>query len=295
MNRRSFMAVTGTTVAATIVNPSWAIDEFGPKRTLDYIGVQLYTLREDMVANPVATLRKVSQIGFNHIESYGYDRGKLFGIGAKQYKALIDDIGLKQHSGHVATGYGEPSDSTNMVNNWERVLEDAALMGQEYVVLGWIGDAYRKTIDDYKRLIDLMNVCAAKAKEYKLQFCFHNHDVEFIKIDGQVPYELMLKDTDKDLVKFELDHYWTERANVKSDKLIKANPGRFPLFHIKDMKKKNTEFTEVGEGRIKYPKILALSEIGGTNYFYVEQDNTYNIKPLESIERSYLNLRAMKY
>lgn len=295
MNRRTFMAVTGTTVAATLANPTWALDELGPKRSLDYIGVQLYTLRDDMAANPVSTLRRVAEIGFNHVESYDYNRGKLYGIGAKQYKALLDDIGLKQHSGHIATGFGEAADSTNMSNNWERVLEDAALFGQEYIVLGWIGEPYRKTIDDYKKLIDLLNVCAEKAKSYKLQFCYHNHDFEFFTIDGQVPYDLLLNGTDKELVKFELDHYWTTKANVKSNKLIKANPGRFPLFHMKDMKKKNTEFTEVGAGRIKYPKILGMSELAGAKYFFVEQDNTYNLKPLDSIELSYKNLRSMKY
>jgi sugar phosphate isomerase/epimerase len=214
---------------------------------------------------------------------------------SRQYKALLDDIGLKQHSGHVGIGFDQDRSSTNMLNNWERVLEDAAICGQEYVVLGWIDEKYRKTLDDYKRVIDIMNNCALKAKQYNIQFCFHNHDFEFKPVEGVIPYDLMLKGTDKELVKFELDHYWTTKAKVKSSKLIKSNPGRFPLFHLKDMKKKVTEFVEVGDGRINYAKILGLSDIAKTKYFYVEQDNTYHLSPLESIERSYNNLKMLKY
>jgi sugar phosphate isomerase/epimerase len=295
MKRRDFIAVTGATALGTMINPSLAMEAIKPKRSLTDIGVQLYTVRDDMTKSAVATLRAIGAMGYNHVESAGYDRGKFYGIGAKQYKELLSDIGLKQHSGHTSIGVGEPADSTNMLNNWDRVCEDAAMLDQKYIVLGWIGADDRKTMDDYKRHAELFNKCGEKAKEYKLQFCFHNHDFEFMPIQGQIPYDYLLANTDKELVKFELDHYWTTKAKVDSIKMIAKHPGRFPLFHIKDMAKKDTKFAEVGSGRIKYPKIFAHAEKAGMEYCFVEQDTTYGLTPLESIKKSLTYLRGMKY
>jgi sugar phosphate isomerase/epimerase len=294
MNRRDFIALTGTLAAGMAIDPLMAADMDLDAKFLDYIGLQLYTIRDDMGKNPVSTLRQVAQIGYKHVEATGYLDGKYYGLVPKQYKALLDDLGLNQHSGHVTLGLGQYQGNYNMLNNWDQVCEDAASIGQRYVVLGWIDADHRKTMDDYKKLAEIFNKAGETANRYQLQFAFHNHDFEFVPVEGQIPYDYLLANTNTDLVKYELDHYWTTKAKVDSMKLMKKHVGRFPLFHLKDMNKKTTDFAEVGTGRINYKKILAQGNKIGMQYFYVEQDSNHNTSPLKSVDISYRNLTKLK-
>lgn len=294
MLRREFLKNTTLLSASTlIVNPlEW---DLSSKVDLTNVGVQLYTVRTEMENDPLGTLKQIKSIGFNHVESAGYNQRKFYGQTKENFKMILRDKGLKMHSGHVSTGFGQPKDSYNMMNNWEALCEDAAYMEQKYVVCGWFFPDERKTIDDYKRLAQLFNQCGAKAKEYGLQLCHHNHDFEFFPINGVVPYDILLNETDKSNVKFELDHYWTRKANVDSKKLVGKNPGRFPLFHIKDMDATPEKaFTEVGTGVIKWKDVFKLSEKAKLEYFYIEQDRTTKYTPLESIKVSFDNLTKMK-
>jgi sugar phosphate isomerase/epimerase len=294
MERRDFLTITGVAALGTIANPLWAAEEFlAPKKLLDNLGLQLYTVRDDMTLNPVVTLQKIGAIGYKHVESAGYLNGKFYGLARQAYQSLLNDVGLKQHSGHCSIGYGDPSANNTMTNNWEAVCDDAAFMGQKYIVLGWIHADYRKTIDEYKKMAELFNKCGEVAKKYDLQFCFHNHDFEFVKINGQLPYDVLLNETDKNNVKFELDHYWTKFANVDSIKLMKANPGRFPLFHIKDMDKAR-KFAEAGSGSINFKKIFKSSKTAGMDLYFVEQDSNYAKSAMESIQQSYSYLSKLK-
>jgi sugar phosphate isomerase/epimerase len=200
------------------------------------------------------------------------------------------------YSGHAMTGNGMPQGMYSMTYKWEQYCEDAAFVGQKYIVCAYFLDSERKTADDYKKIADLFNTCAETAKKYGLQFCHHNHDFEFVPLDGQVPYDILLKRTDKDLVKFEIDHYWTRKAGVDSIQLMKDNPGRFPLFHIKDMDNTPKQaFTEVGTGVIDWKPIFAMSEKAGMDLYFVEQDVCTRMTPMESIALSFRNLNAMSF
>lgn len=279
--------------SALLVNPlEW---DFGPKVDLNNIGLQLYTVREEMNNDPLGTLKKIKAIGYSHVESAGYEKRKFYGQTKENFKMILRDMGLKMYSGHTSTGFGLGADSYDMTNNWEAVCEDAAFMEQKYIVCGWFAEDERKTIDDYKRFAQLFNKCGEKAKEYGLQFCHHNHDFEFFPINGIVPYDILLNETDKNNVKFELDHFWTRKANVASKKIINKNPGRFPLFHIKDMDEtRERSFTEVGTGVINWKSIFKLAPKAGMEFYYVEQDVCTKMKPLESIKVSFDNLKIMK-
>ncbi|MBK9737805.1 MAG: sugar phosphate isomerase/epimerase [Saprospiraceae bacterium] len=295
MERRKFIALGGTATLGFLSMPIWA-EELGPENVLSNIGLQLYTLRDAMNENPVGTLKAVKAIGYSHVECAGYSNGLFYGQPKENFKGLLASIDLKMYSGHTNTGFGKPPGTISMTHNWERYCEDAAFMEQKYIVSAYFEPNERKTIDDYKKHAALFNTCAELAKKYNLIFCHHNHDFEFVPINGIVPYDILLKETDKNLVKFELDHYWTTKAKVNTKKLFKKNPGRFPLFHIKDMDNTiDRSFTEVGSGVIDWVKIFRNAKLAGLDLFYVEQDICKNMAPLKSIEVSYNFLKDFKY
>jgi sugar phosphate isomerase/epimerase len=302
MERRSFLRNTLALSVVAVNLPRLhgapgSLSEFlaGDPKKLDKIGVQLYTLRDAMADNPVGTLKAISSIGYSHVECAGYQNGKFYGQTKENFKAILRDTNLLMPSGHTMTGNGLPEGTYSMQHRWENVCEDAVYMGMKYIVCAYFFDGERKTIDDYKKNAALMNRCAEKAKEYGLVFCHHNHDFEFQAIDGIIPYDILLNETDPKLVKFELDHYWTKKAGIDSLKLMKKHPGRFPVFHIKDMENSpEKSFAEVGSGTIQWKKIFQAGQKAGMEYFFVEQD-VCKRDPMESIRMSYNYLKGLTY
>lgn len=294
MNRRTFVAQTG--IAGAL---AWAATEMLFARSTSVasnIGLQLYTVRDQMAANAQDTLKQVAAIGYKHVECAGYRNGMFYGFDRSAFKKMLDDLGLKMLSGHAMTGNGMPQGTYSMTYKWEQYCEDAAFMGQKYIVCAYFLDSERKTADDYRKIADLFNSCAETAKKYGLQFCHHNHDFEFFQLNGEVPYDILLQRTDKELVKFEIDHYWTKKAGVDSIKLMNDNPGRFPLFHIKDMDSTTEKsFAEVGTGVIDWKPIFGMSKKAGMDLYFVEQDVCTKMTPMESIAISYKNLNAMAF
>jgi sugar phosphate isomerase/epimerase len=294
MNRRKFVIKAGIAGSLACIAPHILFSSHGIK--VKNIGLQLYTVRDQMSSNALDTLKRIAQIGYSHVECAGYRNGIFYGYDRSTFKSILNDLGLKMYSGHTMTGQGLPQSAYSMTYKWEQYCEDAAFVGQKYIVCAYFMDGERKTADDYKKIADLFNTCAETAKKYGLQFCHHNHDFEFFKVDGEVPYDILLNRTDKELVKFEIDHYWTRKAGVDSIKLMQDNPGRFPLFHIKDMDNTSKQaFTEVGTGVIDWKPIFAMSEKAGMDLYFVEQDACTKMTPLESIALSFQNLNAMTF
>jgi sugar phosphate isomerase/epimerase len=294
MQRRTFLEIGSATALGAIVVPNWA-ESLLKGKGLKNIGVQLYTVRDDMQKDPVSTLKRIAEIGYSHVECAGYRNGTFYGKEKTEFKKILSDLGLKMHSGHAMTGFGMPAGTYSMTYEWEKYCADASFMGQKYIVSAYFMDGERKTLDDYRKHAKLFTECALIAKKHGLTFCHHNHDFEFVPIDGVVPYDIFIKETDASLVKFELDFYWTKKANVDTVKLITENPDRFPLFHIKDMELgAEQSFTEVGNGVIDWKNVFGLSKKAGMDLFYVEQDSCKNMKPLESIEVSYKYLSNLK-
>lgn len=292
MIRRDFLKNTAVLSAASIVLPDYY--SLMSNTDLGNIGLQLYTVREDMTINPIDTLRKIAAMGYKHVECAGYLNGKFYGHTRENFKIILADYNLQMLSGHTNTGFGKPEGTYSMKNNWEKYCEDAAFIGQKYIASAYFDEKERKSIDDYKRHADLFNSCAETAKKYNLTFCHHNHDFEFIPINGVVPYDILLNETDKNLVKFELDHYWTTKVNVDSTTLIKSNPGRFPLWHIKDMENTPAHlFTEVGTGIIDYKNIFKAQKEAGLDLFFIEQDSNHKGSALNSIEISINNFKKI--
>lgn len=290
MIRRDFLKFTATGAIGAYFQPSWLLDNM-PKIDLAYAGLQLYTVHREMEDNPLHTLRTIKSIGYSHVEGASYDKGRFYGQTKENFVRILQDTGLKMYSNHIE--YGKPEDkvSFDMHNNWEKVCEDAAFMGQKYLVCPSLPSEVRKSVDNYKRTAQFLNKCGEKAKNYGLQLCYHNHAFEFSPLGKILPYDILLSETDPNSVKFELDIYWATRSGMNIRKLINKNPGRFSLFHIKDMNTSPEKgFTEVGTGVINWKNIFTLSEKAGLKYFYIEQDEMTKYTPLESIRVSFNNL-----
>ena len=256
------------------------------------IGLQLYTLRTDLSKDLEGTLKKVAAIGYKEVELFGYNDGKFFGKTPKEFKAILDGLGLDPVSGHYGAGVQMKDQKGTLSNDWQRAVDDAATIGQKYVNCAYLTDGERKSIDDYKKYVDLFNKSGEVAKKAGLQFGYHNHDFEFKKMDGQLPYDIIAS-TDPDLVKLELDLYWIVKAGLDPVDLFKKYPGRFPLWHVKDMDKGDQSFAEVGTGSIDFKKIFDARKIAGMTHFFVEQD-VAKIPALEAIDISFKNVTKMK-
>ncbi|WP_020601396.1 sugar phosphate isomerase/epimerase family protein [Spirosoma spitsbergense] len=263
--------------------------------TTKKVGLQLYTLRDLMGKDPVGTLKNVADIGYKEVEAFGYGDGKFFGKTPKEYAALLNDLGLSGPSGHYNSGlFKGAKDKQAQADVWKRAVDDAAEIGQKYMVWAYLFPQERTKLDDYKQFVDLFNKSAEVCKAAGIQFCYHNHDFEFQAIDGQMPYDILLSGTDKDMVQLELDLYWATFAGQDPVELFKKHPGRFPLWHVKDMEKTpERAFAPVGTGSIDFQRIFDAKETSGMTHYFVEQD-VCKLPPLESIAISYKNVEKLK-
>jgi len=285
MDRRSFLGTTGTLALTSLFAVQCKTKDLATSAGLDNIGIQLYTVRDAMAADAVGTLTALKKIGFDHVESTGYDKGKFYGMPPEEFAKVLKGLGLQIYTGHTRTGTTTPALTHTMSQDWEQVCEHAAMIGQKYLICGWLAPEERATLDDYKAIAELFNKCGEVSQKYGIKTGFHNHDFEFETIDGVTPYDLLLSETDADKVCFELDHYWTRKAGVDGLAYMQKYKGRFPLWHIKDMEDSDEQFfTEVGSGVIDWKSIFAAAPTTGMEYFFVEQDHCRNYEPLRSAE-----------
>ncbi len=262
----------------------------GCKSKTSYIGLQLYTVRDAMAKDPRGTLAKVAQVGYNSVETATYTGSeKFYGMSPSEFAAALKENGLAGISGHYRLGEEEPNGEMQkgtMLHDWDRAVDDASAAGLKYMVCAYLSDQERGDLDHFKKVADQLNKAGERCKKSGIQLCYHNHDFEFIQQGDQYPYDILLA-TDKDLVKMEMDIYWISKAGRDPIVLINEHPGRFPLWHIKDMDDTDKkDFTEVGSGVIDFKKIFAERNKAGLEYFFVEQDKTPG-SPFDSITKSY--------
>jgi len=277
-SRREFLKTSALVSAGLLAAPSlFAYDK-------KYIGLQLYTVRDAMGKDTAGTLARVAQIGYNSVEAT-YSDGKYYGKEPKAFAQLLKQNNLIMPSTHYLLGEEAKSQGT-ILNGWDKAAEDAASVGQKFMICAWLSPNERGKLDHYKKLADDFNRAGEISKKAGLQFCYHNHDFEFIAENGKYPYDILLENTDKNLVKFEIDLYWLTRAGQDPVALIEKHPGRFPLWHIKDMDKTEKKmFTEVGNGVVNFKRIFEHSKKAGLKYFFVEEDICPG-DPFDSITQS---------
>jgi len=283
-SRRDFVKSASLLSAGLFIKPSF----FKYDKAL--IGLQLYTVREAMASDPAGTLAKVAQIGYNSVEGATYTGTENFyGMDAAAFKKVLQQNGLIMPSAHYRLGEEQQNGADvkgTILHDWQKAVDDAAAVGIKYMVCAWLAPSERGGLDHYKQLATHLNKGGEVCKKAGIQLCYHNHDFEFGKEDNKYPYDVLLNETDKDLVKMELDLYWVNKAGQDAAKLFNEHPGRFPLWHVKDMD--NTpqhNFTEVGNGVIDFKSIFKLADKAGMKYFFVEQDQTPG-SPFDSITKS---------
>ena len=287
MTRQQFLKLSALATSAALLSN---VDALAAKPKT--VGLQLYTLRDAMAKDADGTLKKVADIGYKQVESFGYSDGKFFGKTPKEFAAKLKELGLTAPSGHYTTGKVMKSKGT-LTDDWKRAVDDAAAIGQKYMVCAFLFPPERTKLDDYKQFADLFNKSAEVCRAAGVQFAYHNHDFEFQPLDGQVPYDLLLSSTDPKLVKMELDLYWAVFAKQDPIALFKKHPGRFPLWHVKDMAKTpEREFAEVGTGSIDFQRIFDAQKTAGLTNYFVEQD-VCKRPPLEAIAISYQNMQKL--
>lgn len=282
--RRSFLKSSAVYSASLLVAPS--LLNYNHK----YIGLQLYTVRDAMQSDPAATLARVAKVGYNSIEGATYTGSqKFYGMDPAAFSRLLKQNGLIMPSSHYRLGEEKMNGETvkgTLMSDWDKAVDDAAAIGVKFMVCAYLAESERGGLDHYKMIAEQFNKAGERCKKSNIQLCYHNHDFEFKKQDNKFPYEVLLENTDKNLVKMEMDIYWVNKAGQDPIAIINQHPGRFPLWHVKDMDKTpEHSFTEVGNGSIDFKKIFKYADKAGLQYFFVEQDKTPG-DPFASITQS---------
>jgi len=294
MHRRNFVKSTVLATGA-LAFPSSVFPKDLFLGSIDKLGVQIYTVRNELGKDFEGTIKQLAGIGYDYLELFNYVDGKVYDNDVSQLNKIFKDNDVVAKSLHIGTGITSPDVKGTLTNGWDKAVEDGANMGLEYMVCAYLAEPERKTLDQYKEHAELFNKSGEIAKKHGIQFAYHNHSFEFDKIDGQVPYDLLLKETDPDLVKMEVDLYWMTKGGQDPVSYFKQHPGRFALWHVKDMSAKDQFFTEVGNGTIDWAKIFANKDKAGMKYFFVEQDRCRDHTPIESLKISYDYLKQLKF
>lgn len=282
MNRRKLLKNLTFGIGGTIL-----LNYFGfPAKTfgknLSKIGLQLYTVRRDLEKDLEGAMRKVAALGINEVEFAGYFNQK-----PESIKKLLKQLKLIAPSAHVSTEV--------LRKNLPQAIEDAKIIGHKYLVLGYLPEEERKSLDDYKKLVELLNKAGEECAKSNLQFAYHNHDFEFKKYENKIPYDLILAETDAQKLKMEMDLYWISKAGLDPISYFEKYPKRFPLVHVKDMDASPKKFfTEVGRGVIDFKKFFSKAEKAGIKHYFIEQDET-PAAPLESVKISVKYLKEISF
>jgi len=278
ISRRNFVKSTAGFSLAGIAGMGGVMNTFAAPRKITKYGVNLYTVRHLVIENMPRTMEQIAEIGYHEVEGLIY-----VGPTVKQFKKALDDTGLKCVSRHMDPIQLE-------TETLKQFIEDAHTIGQKYLILGWIPPEGRLRLDQYKSLIEKMNMASHMCKDAGIQFGYHHHDFEFTPMDGVVPFDLILEQTDPELMKIEMDFYWMAYAGQDPLKMYDRYPGRFPMCHIKDMDK-NKWFADIGKGVIDFEYNLSRVEHAGFEHFFVEHDEPTD--PLETIRYGINSVRNL--
>lgn len=287
---------------------------FFERKTKWPVGLQLYTLGNLMTTDPKGTLQKLAAIGYKELESAGSQKGNFYGYAPKEFAAMVKEAGMHWRSAHVggapftieqimkmaktaedsariqkmAEQFKDRPKTLNLKENYQQLADNAAEGGLTYLVCSSIPVS---TLDEIKTAVDVFSKTGEACKKNGVQFAYHNHTTEFDQVEGHRPFDYILSNTDKDLVKMELDLAWATKAKQDPVELFKLHPGRFPLWHVKDLDKNTMNPAEVGTGVVDFKRIFDNAKESGMKYFFVEQDQAP--QPLQNVSNSFNYLKKM--
>lgn len=253
------------------------------------VGLQLYSVRDAMRIDPAGTIEKVGAMGYDFVETAGYDDGKIYGYDPEEFKILVEENGMKFLGAHLSRQLPDSGSYEEQLAWWDIAIDAHKKAGAEYMVQPSMGGNAFASLEGLQRYCDYFNEVGAKCNAAGIKFGFHNHDKEFTTVlDGHVVYDYMLANTDPDKVFFQLDLYWIHEGGGNELDYYEKNPGRFLSYHIKDEK-------ELGEsGEMDFQPSFDVAEQAGAIWNVVEVER-YNHDPLESVEISLDYLREIGF
>ncbi len=295
-SRRIFLKRSALAVAATAVLPR-SLFASGEQGVLT--GIQLYSIREDMKKDPHGTLQLLAEMGYEHVEHANYSNRKFYGYSVSDFIKILSDLGMKMPSGHTVLGKNHWDESKkDFTDEWKYTVEDAAEAGQQYVISPWLDESLRKNYDDLKRYMDVFNKCGELCSKSGMKFGYHNHAFEFSqKLNDETVYDIILKNTDPDLVTQQLDIANLYNGGTNAFDVLKQYPGRFETIHVKDAIVSSSghekyESTILGEGIVPVKEVLDLAKKdGGTRHFIIEQESYQGKTPLECAKQDLENMK----
>jgi sugar phosphate isomerase/epimerase len=258
------------------------------KRSKYKMGLQLYTVRAAMQSDASGTLKEIASMGYEDLETYGFDQAqfKYYGLKAAEFKTLLDDNNLSTSSGHYDLFKYLNTPEEELLRYVDLCIEGARVLKQKYITWPWL-DPDSKTLDKFKLLAKKLNVIGERITKAGLNLAYHNHDFEFVDYNGTNGYTIIMNETDASLVKLQIDLYWAVHSSkLTPGELFSQQPGRFVMWHIKDMDKVTRDYTELGNGSIDYSKILPDAARSGMEYYFIEQGGNFTVNSLQSVADS---------
>jgi sugar phosphate isomerase/epimerase len=298
--RRSFLKNTAIAFAGTSLLPH---PLFATNKKSGIMGIQLYSVRDDMKKDPAGTLKQIAAIGYKYVEHANYVDRKFYGYTPIEFKALLYGLGLKMPSGHTVMGTQHWDEAKkDFTDAWKYTVEDAAVMGQQYVISPWLDNKFQTNYDELKGFMEVFNKCGELCKKSGMKFGYHNHDFEFSKkLNGEVLYDIILKNTDPELVIQQLDTGNLYNGGAKAIDIVKQYPGRFASLHVKDEVKATTgeekyESTILGAGIVNLKEVVdAVSKTSKNVHYIIEQESYQGKTPLDCAKADFKVMKKWGY
>ncbi len=293
-SRRTFIRTGAMALAAGAILPRSA---FAASKGI--IGVQLYSIRDDMNKDPLGSLAQIAKMGYKYVEHANYIDRKFYGYGAQEFKKILDGLGLKMISGHTVMAKEHWDEAKNdFTDSWKWTIDDAAVLGQKYVVSPWMDESMRKTYDSFMHYMEILNKCGKLCQKQGMKFGYHNHDFEFSeKLNNQKLFDIMMKSFNPELVVVQLDIGNLYNGGAVALDVVNQYPGRFELLHVKDeieavSGEEKYVSCVLGEGIVKCKQVVdQATKIGGAKVYIIEQEAYQGKTPIESVKA---DLEVMK-
>ena len=291
MKRRTFTQTSALLAGSSVIPLSACANKAQtktPSSSKYKMGYQLFSVNDDMNKAPLGTLKELKTMGYEDFEIYGFDPQAIsyYGLPAGQFKEQLDEMELSVTSGHYRfSDYMEASES-DFRKFVDACIQGAKHLNAPYITWPWLDPKYRN-MEGYRRMIAKINPIGQQIKDAGLGFAYHNHGFEYDDHDGDNCYDMIMAETDPDLVKLQMDMYWVMHAGTTTPiELVKRQPGRFVMWHIKDMDANTRDYSELGYGAINYLNVLPDPEESGLEYYYIEQGGNFATSAIESARAS---------
>jgi sugar phosphate isomerase/epimerase len=292
--KNSALALAGSSLLSKI--------SFGNEKYGELVGIQLYSVRDDMSKDPLGTLKQLAAIGYKYVEHANYKDRKFYGYSAIEFKKILDDLGIKMPSGHTVLGAPHWDEAKkDFTDLWKYTVEDAATMGQQYVISPSLNQSLRKDKDGLLRFMEVFNKSGELCNKSGMKFGYHNHDFEFSEsLDGEMLYDIMMKNTDPKLVIQQLDIGNLYNGGANAAEIVKKYPGRYSSVHVKDEIKgtgnERYESTILGTGIVNTKDVIDMIRKNSKNVNYIIEQESYQGKaPLDCAKEDLAIMKKWGY